>query len=130
MQFRIEIASTIPVQADGEAWMQPPSTIIVSAMPHQTQMLEKSRTSFVHSLSNKEAREILARHGTTATNLQLLGSRHRGSTSQGDDAASPLSEDMHVLTTHTIFHKSKSDKSDPDSELDADATATESQPLQ
>ena len=132
MQFRIELTSALPVQVDGEAWMQTPSTIVVSLMPSQTRMLEKSRTSIVHSLSHREARDILARHGATAMNLSMLGSRHKGPGLLADEVQSPTSEGPHVSTTHTVYKKSDSlpqmDTVDHEartaSEVDVNSTAT------
>ena len=113
--------------------MQPPSIVVVSTMPYQTCMLEKSRASIVHSLSHREAKDILARHGATTLNLSVLGSRHKYSSLQANDAMSPVSDDLRFATTHTVYKKSESLMQVPEVDCEipeVDADSTESQPVQ
>ncbi|KAM4048982.1 diacylglycerol kinase theta [Anomaloglossus baeobatrachus] len=54
--FRVTLLKPIPVQVDGEPWIQPPGQIIISAAGPKVHMLKKSKQKQKKSSSSKESK--------------------------------------------------------------------------
>jgi diacylglycerol kinase (ATP) len=119
----ISMRETLAVQIDGEAWLQPPSTLTITAIPYKAMMLVKSPHSFHgRGLSHREARSLVHKHSTGAMNSSGISYRRHVSTSPITDSVPPLGSDGTTAScnadgsernphmkkgksTHTLYHR-------------------------
>ena len=84
LQLSVDLLSPLPVQVDGEAWAQPPSTITFRKLPDPAVMLQKAGTavSFARQPSKKEeTSQIQLLHTVSSSEILFsegLSSRRSG----------------------------------------------------